>query len=141
MLDNVNTLNNSVHTLKFYDGKPCLVTNDANQITVDICLRGIKSARCCMKQEITKELQAKEQYQLELVSDIINRKYRHVSPSTSLSEKLELEDFIDRKLKHIFEATARRNMFTMLNFDIKGFIDEDSIKRNALARVDGKTNG
>jgi hypothetical protein len=34
------------------------------------------------------------------------------------------------------EVNARRNLYTMLRFDMKGFIDPDSIKRNALTRVD-----
>jgi hypothetical protein len=40
----------------------------------------------------------------------------------------------------MFEATARRNLFTMLKFDIKGFIDHDSIKRNAITRVNVTIN-
>jgi hypothetical protein len=39
------------------------------------------------------------------------------------------------------EAIARRKVYTMLKFDIKGFIDPDSIKRNALARVDVTVDG
>jgi hypothetical protein len=39
------------------------------------------------------------------------------------------------------EANARRNLFTMLRFEIKGFIDPDSIKRNALTRVDVTNEG
>jgi hypothetical protein len=34
------------------------------------------------------------------------------------------------------EAVTRQNLFIMLKFDIEGFIDPYSIKRNALARVD-----
>jgi hypothetical protein len=41
----------------------------------------------------------------------------------------------------MFDATVRRNLFTMLRFYIKGFIDIDSIKRNALTRVDVSING
>jgi hypothetical protein len=33
------------------------------------------------------------------------------------------------------EAKAKSNLFIMLQFDIKGFIDPHSIKRNALTRV------
>jgi hypothetical protein len=39
------------------------------------------------------------------------------------------------------EANDRRNLFTMLRFNIKGFIDPDSIKRNTLARVDVTIDG
>jgi hypothetical protein len=39
------------------------------------------------------------------------------------------------------EANARPNLFTMLIFDIKGFIDPDSIKRNALTRFDVTFDG
>jgi hypothetical protein len=69
-----------------------------------------------------------------LASDFIDRKYQHLSPDVSLSEKLEREDLIDRKLKNISEATARRNLFTLPKFDIKGFVNPESIKRNALER-------
>jgi hypothetical protein len=75
-----------------------------------------------------------------LASDIIGRKYRHLFPDVSLSEKLERDDLIDRKLKHMSEATARWNLFTLLKFDIEGFIYHSSIKRNALEMVDVMVN-
>jgi hypothetical protein len=34
------------------------------------------------------------------------------------------------------EANSRRNLFTMLRFNTKGFIDPNSINNNALTRVD-----
>jgi hypothetical protein len=39
------------------------------------------------------------------------------------------------------ETTARRNLFTILRFDIKGFINPSSIKHSALSRFDVTTNG
>jgi hypothetical protein len=41
----------------------------------------------------------------------------------------------------MLEATARQNLFSMLKFNITGFIDPDSTKRNALARFDVMING
>jgi hypothetical protein len=122
ILDNVYTLNASVQTLHSYAVKSCLVFHDANRITVNICLRGITSARRCTKQEITK-IHAKEKFQLNLASDIIHLKYRQRSPSTSISDKLEREDLIETKLANVLESTNRRNLFTMLKFEIKSFVD------------------
>jgi hypothetical protein len=34
------------------------------------------------------------------------------------------------------ESTARRNLFTLLKFDIKGFINPSSVKRSALTWID-----
>jgi hypothetical protein len=84
---------------------------------------------------------AKDQYQHDLASNIIYRKYLHLSPEHSSSDKLKHEDLIYKKLKHMYEANARRNIFMMLKFDIKGFIDPDSIKRNTLERVDVTVKG
>jgi hypothetical protein len=54
-----------------------------------------------------------------------------------ISSIADIATFLPRKnLKHMSKANARRNLFTMLIFEIKGFIDADSIKRNALTRVD-----
>jgi hypothetical protein len=39
------------------------------------------------------------------------------------------------------DANARRNLFTMLRFDIKGFINPDSIKINAITRVNVTIDG
>jgi hypothetical protein len=141
VLYNINTLNDSYQTLKCYDTKSCLNIHDSNQITIDICLRGIKIAHLCIKRGIARQAHAKDQYQHILASDIIDRKYRHLSPEHSLSDKLEREDLIDKKLKHMSKANARSNLFKMLKFDIKGLIDPDSIKHNALARVDATVNG
>jgi hypothetical protein len=73
---------------------------------------------------------------IDLASDIIYHRHSHLSPSTSLSDKLEHDDLTERKLKHMSESNARRNLFIMLIFNIKGFIYLDSIKRSSLTRVD-----
>jgi hypothetical protein len=39
------------------------------------------------------------------------------------------------------EAKAKSNLFTMLRFDVKGFIDPHIIKRNALTCVDVLIDG
>jgi hypothetical protein len=78
----------------------------------------------------------KEQFQHDLATDIIDRHYHHLTPEHSISDKLERDDLIDKKLKKMKEAKARSNLFTMLRFDIKGFINPHSIKRNVLTRVD-----
>jgi hypothetical protein len=39
------------------------------------------------------------------------------------------------------ESTARRHLFTLLKFDIQGFINPSSIKCSALTRIDVTTNG
>jgi hypothetical protein len=38
------------------------------------------------------------------------------------------------------ESTARRNLFTLLKFDIKGFINPSSIKLSALTIINTTTN-
>jgi hypothetical protein len=139
-LDNINTTNDSAETLPFYATKSCLTIYDSRIITVDTCLLGIKSTRSSINVEIKQQLHAKDQYQYHLASGIIERKYRHLSPDVSLSDKLERDDLIDRKLKHMSEATARINLFTLIKFDIKGFIDPYSIKNNDLTRVDVTIN-
>jgi hypothetical protein len=54
---------------------------------------------------------------------------------------LERDDTIDSKIKYMKEAKARSNIFNMLQFDIKGFIDPHSIKRNSLTLVDVMVDG
>jgi hypothetical protein len=139
-LDNINNFNDSLQTLQFYAVKSCLIIHDHNIVAVDTCILKIKTAWQRIKQEINKQTQAKEQYQLYLASDIIDQKYSHLFPSTSISYRLERDDLTERKLKYMSEATARRNLFAMLKFDIKGFIYPDSIKMNALTRVDVTIN-
>jgi hypothetical protein len=107
---------------------------------VDTCLPAINASISSIKVEIKQHLHVKEQYQCDLASDMIYRKYRHLSPDVSPSDKLERENHIDRNLKYTSNATARRNLFTLLTFDMKGFIDPYSIKRNTLTRVDVKIN-
>jgi hypothetical protein len=141
MLNNINTLNDSPQKLEFFAIKSCLNINDNNPISIEICLRRIKTARFCIKHEITRQINANEQYQHDLATNIIDRQYRHLSHEHSLSEKLEQEDLINNKLRYMLESRARRNLCTMLKFDIKGFIDPYSIARNALARVDATEDG
>jgi hypothetical protein len=133
MLDKINNLNDSSQTLQFYANKSGLLHLDNNITFVQTCTFGI---------EITKQAQSKERYQSDLASDIIDRKYSHLSLLTSLSDKLERDDLIERKLKYMLcESNARRNLFTVLRFDIEGFIDPDSVKRSALVRVDVTIDG
>jgi hypothetical protein len=141
ILENINNLNDSSHTLQCYAVKSCLTIHNKNQMYVETCIRSTKTAISCIKQEISKQIQAKEKYQFDLASDIIECKHIHLFPSTSLSENLKRDDLMDRKLKYISEATTRHNLFTKLKFDIKGFIDPRSIKRNALTRVNVNING
>jgi hypothetical protein len=141
MLDNINNFNDSTKTLQFNADKSCLLILDNTPTSVEKFTIGISSARYHIQPKIAKQAQSKEQYQIDLVSDIIDRRHIHLSPSTSLSDKLEREELIKRKLKYMSEANARRNLFTMLRFDIKRFIDPDSINRNALTRVDVTISG
>jgi hypothetical protein len=83
----------------------------------------------------------KEQCQYDLATDIIDRRYRHIAPEHSISDKLECDDLIDNKLKCMKEAKARSNPFTMLRFYIKCFINPHIIKRNALTMVDVMIDG
>jgi hypothetical protein len=125
----------------FYTVKSCIQFTDSTQHTIASCLEGIKSARRRTKQEIQTQTNAKEQYQFVLASHIIDRKLRHLTTSDYLSDKLQHEDLNDRKLKHMSEATARGNLFTMLKFDIQGLMNPYSIKHNALTRVDATIGG
>jgi hypothetical protein len=136
MIDNINTLNESSHTIDFFATKSCLEINHNHPASVNIYIRGIKTARLSIKREIHCQSHVKEQYQCDLASDIIDRRYHHLSPEHSISDKLERDDLIDNKLKHMKEAKAKSNLFTMLQFDIKRFIDPRSIKRNDLTRID-----
>jgi hypothetical protein len=141
MIDNINTLNDSPHTLDFFAAKSCLKINHNHPSYVEIYIRGIKTACSRIKKEIHRQSHMKEQYQYDLASDIIDRRHRHLSPQHSISDKFEREDLIDNKLKHMKEAKARSNLITMIRFDIKVFIDPYSIKRNALTRVDVLIDG
>jgi hypothetical protein len=138
-LDSINTLNGSTQTLECFATKSCLEINHIRSIYVDTCIRGIKTARLYIKQEIHR--QTHEQYQYYLATDIIDRRYHHLAPEHSISDKLECDDLIDNKLKYMLEAKARSKLFTMLRFDIKGFIYPHSIKRNALTRDDVMSDG
>jgi hypothetical protein len=73
--------------------------------------------------------------------DIISRWHHHLSPEHSISDKLECDELIDRKLKNMKEVKARSNLFTMLWFDINGVIEPHSIKRNKLTRVEVMVDG
>jgi hypothetical protein len=141
MIDNINTLNDSSQTLEFFAAKSCLEINHTHPSSVDICIRGIKTARSSIKKEIQRQSYMKEQYQYNLTSEIIDRRHRHLSPQHSISDKLEREYRIDNKLKHMKEANAKSNLFTMLRFNIKGFIDPHSIKCNTPTHVDVLIDG
>jgi hypothetical protein len=136
MIDNINTLSDSSQTIDFFAAKSCLDINHTHPSSVDICIIGIETARSSIKKEIHRQSHMKEQYKYDLASDIIDRRHRHLSPQHSISDKLEREDLIDNKLKHMKEAKAKSNLFTMLRFDIKGFIDPHRIRHNALTLVD-----
>jgi hypothetical protein len=43
---------------------------------------------------------------------------------------------MDNKIHSMNESNDRRNLFALLKFDIKGFINSSSIKCSALTRVD-----
>jgi hypothetical protein len=141
MLDSINTLNNSTQTLEFFATKSSLEINHIHPIYVDTCIRGIKTARLCIKHEIHRQTHEKEQYKYDLATDIIDRHYHHLAPEHSISDKLKRDDLIDNKLKNMKEAKSRSNLFTMLQLYIKGFIDPHSIKGNALTRADGMIDG
>jgi hypothetical protein len=89
------------------------------QHAVASCLEGIKSAHIRIKREIIVQSNAKEQYQYNLTSDIIDRKSPHLANLVYLSDKIQHDGLIDRKLKHMSEALVWCNLFTMLKFDIK----------------------
>jgi hypothetical protein len=94
-----------------------------------------------MKTEILSQSKSKLRYQHDLASDIIDRKHAHVSSPSTLSEKILRNNLIEKKICSMNESTARRNLFTLFNFDIKGFINPSSIMHSALTRIDVKTNG
>jgi hypothetical protein len=94
-----------------------------------------------MKTEILSQSKSKLRYQHDLLSDIIDRKHAHLSSPSTLSDKNLHDDLIKNNIRSMNESTARRNLFTLLKFDIKGFINPSSIKRSALAIIDVTTNG
>jgi hypothetical protein len=142
IIENADSKSATSQTLKFYAAKSGIqFLTDTMQHTFARFLEGTKSARSRIKQEIIILSIDKEQYQHGITSTIINRKSPHPANSVYLSDKLQRNDLIDRILKNMDAALARRNLFTMLKFDIKGFIDRDSINRNALARVDITIDG
>jgi hypothetical protein len=122
-LDNNNTLNEYTQILQLFADKSGLLILHNSLTSIATCNLIISSTMYHIKQEIVKKAQYKEQYRIDLASDIIYRRYRQLSPSSSLSDKIERADLIERNLKHTSEANARRNLFNMLRFDIKGFID------------------
>jgi hypothetical protein len=118
LIENTNLNNATLQTLQFYAGKYGLHIINTLQYTVGSCLHGIKSARSRIKQEIILQSKAKEQYQYNLVSDTIDRKSPYLAKYDSLSDKFLRDDLIDRKLKHMSEVVAHRNLFTMIRLDI-----------------------
>jgi hypothetical protein len=141
MIDNINTLNDPSQTLEFFMAKSRLYINHTHPSSVEICIRGIEKARLSIKKEIHRQTNLKEKYKYDLASDIIDRHYRYLFPEHSISDKFQHEDLIDNKLKQMKEAKAKINLFTMLRFDIKGFIDPHSIKCNSLTSVDVLVDG
>jgi hypothetical protein len=53
---------------------------------------------------------------------------------------IQQDDLIYNKIRCMNKSKARRNLFTLLKFDIKGFINPYSIKHSALTCVDIKMN-
>jgi hypothetical protein len=83
-----------------------------------------------MKIELRSQSKAKLQYQHDLATDIIDRKHDHLCASPNLSDKTLHDDLIKNKIRSMNESTARCNLFTILKFDIKGFINPLIIKQN-----------
>jgi hypothetical protein len=109
--------------------------------SIQVCLRGIVIEKREMKTEILSQSKSKLEYQHDLASDIIDRKHAHLPSPTTLSTKILHNDLIKNKISSMNESAARRNLFTLLKFDIKGFVNPSSIKRSALTRINVTTYG
>jgi hypothetical protein len=68
MIDNINTLTDSSQTLAFFATKSCLKINYTHPSSVDICIRGIKTAQLSIKKEIQHQINVKEECQYDLAS-------------------------------------------------------------------------
>jgi hypothetical protein len=101
--EHADSNNASSQTLQFYAAKSGMQSlSDKMQHMAASCLEGITSARSGIKHEILVQSNAKEQYQYDLTSDIIDRKSPYIANSVYISVKLQRDDLIDRKLKHMY---------------------------------------
>jgi hypothetical protein len=89
-----------------------------------------------MKIELLSQSKAKLSYQHDLVTASIGIKHAHLCASPNISDNIIRDDLIENKIHSMNEYTARRSLFTLLKFDIKGFINPLSIKRTALTIID-----
>jgi hypothetical protein len=89
-----------------------------------------------MRSELISQSKAKVAHQHDLAPYIIERKNAHLRGSNVLSDTIQRYDLIDNKIRSMNESNARRNVFTLLKFDIKDFINPSSIKCSALTRFD-----
>jgi folate-binding Fe-S cluster repair protein YgfZ len=72
-MENGDTNNDTLQTLQCYAVTSGIqLLTDTMQNTVVICLEDVKTARRHIKQEILSQSNAKEQYQYDLTSDIID---------------------------------------------------------------------
>jgi hypothetical protein len=111
-------------TLFFYAVKSSLHTHTIQDtLSVQVCLQGIVTAKREMKIEILYQSKAKLLYQHDLATDIIDIKHAHLCVSPTLSDKILHDDLIKNKIRSMNESIARRNLFTLLKFKIKGFIN------------------
>jgi hypothetical protein len=136
MIENVPR-NGQQQTLCFYAVQSSFHVDTVQARTsIKVCLRVIVTAKREMRIELRSQSRAKLAYKHDLATDIIDIKYAHLSGSTTLSDKILRDDLIDNKIHSMNESTARHNIFTLLKFDIKGFINPSSNKRRALTRID-----
>jgi NADH/NAD ratio-sensing transcriptional regulator Rex len=129
-------------TLSFYitqSSLPTATTLARHSFTQ--CIRVIANAKCDMKTELITRNKANFAYQFDLASDIIGCKHSHLHGYNPLSDKIEREDLIEHKIRAMNESKARRDIFTLLKFDIKSFINPSSMKISAFTRVDITSNG
>jgi hypothetical protein len=124
-------------TLSFYATKSDLPSSVKDPSSShQICIQGIVTKKRDMKLELIYQSKAKVAYQHDLAADIIDRKHDHLCGSNALSGKIQRDDLIDKKIRSMNESNARHNLFTLLKFDIKRFINPSSIKWSALTRID-----
>jgi hypothetical protein len=89
-----------------------------------------------MKKELITQNKAKADYQFDLDLDIIDRKHSHINGYNALSDQIQREDLIEHNIRSMNESKARRDLFNLLKFDIKGLINPSNIKKTALTHVD-----
>jgi hypothetical protein len=111
-------------TLSFYALQSSLHAHTIQSTpSVQVCLRGIITAKSEIKTEIVSQSKFKLRYQHDLPSDIIDRKRVHLSSPSTISDKILRDHLIENKIRSMDESTAYRDLFTPLKFDIKGFIN------------------